>query len=128
MDGTILKKKLLGLRVSQKKLATLLEVTPQSVNAVLGASDVRSGTIEKIAKALNVPVTYFYSEGGGNVAMATGKGSAASNFGDSIVSSHSDNSGEIAILKERIAHLEELLDEKERLIQVLLGNASSPIK
>lgn len=126
MKGKDLKRKCLIKVRSQKQIASMLGTTPQSLNSIFDAADVRSGTIEKIAKVLNVPVAYFYDEEGSNVAMATGNGSAASNFGDSIVVSRSDDSGEIAILKERISHLEAMLGEKERLIQVLLDKNPHP--
>lgn len=124
MRGEKLKKKLLELKVNQKQLAGLLNVTPQSVNSILTATDVRSGTIEKIAKVLDVPILYFYGEEGGNVAVASGNVSGASNSGDVTINA----SGEIPIMKERIAHLESLVSEKERLIQVLLGKYPSPIE
>ena len=38
----------------------MLGVTPQSVSATISASDVRSGTLEKIANVLGVPMSRFY--------------------------------------------------------------------
>ena len=38
----------------------MLGVTPQSVSAIIAASDVRSGTLEKIANVLGVPMSRFY--------------------------------------------------------------------
>ena len=38
----------------------MLGVTPQSVSATIAASDVRSGTLEKIANVLGVPMSRFY--------------------------------------------------------------------
>ena len=52
-----------------------------------------------------------------NGALATGNGSVAVN-GNS--NNHVVTGGETALLQERIKHMEELLAEKERLIQVLM--------
>ena len=60
MRGDILKRKILETGKTQKEVAELLNITPQSINAILSASDVRSSTIEKLAKVLNKSVTFFY--------------------------------------------------------------------
>ena len=52
-----------------------------------------------------------------NGALATGNGSVAVN-GNS--NNHVVTGGETALLQERIKHLEDVLNEKERLIQVLM--------
>ena len=56
----ILKRRLLETGKTQKEIAELLNITPQSINAILSASDVRSSTIEKLAKVLRLPVSFFY--------------------------------------------------------------------
>lgn len=117
MKGIQLKAKLVELDKSQREIAGLLNVTTQSLSSVLNAQDVRSGTIEKIAKVLNKPVSYFYGEdGGGSIqqATATGNYSAASVGGDATVNASN------AELQERIKLLQELLAEKERTIKLLL--------
>lgn len=60
MKGEILKRRLLETGKTQKEIAELLNITPQSINAILSASDVRSSTIEKLAKVLRLPVSFFY--------------------------------------------------------------------
>ena len=52
-----------------------------------------------------------------NGALATGNGSVAVNGNNS---NHVVAGGETALLQERIKHLEDLVAEKERLIQVLM--------
>lgn len=47
---------------SQKEIAELLGVTAQSLSSVLAAKDVRSGSVEKIASALGIPVGFFYGD------------------------------------------------------------------
>lgn len=121
MTGIFLKQKLDLLGIKQRKLAELIGVTPQSINAIMTAKDVRSGTIEKIARVLDVPIAYFFDESGGS-AVATGDFSAASVNGDASVSTDCQ-----AVLKEKVKALEllvgekdKLIEEKERTIKILL--------
>lgn len=60
MTGDRIKVLLDELGITQKALSEMLGVTPQSVNAIIAASDVRSGTLEKIANVLGVPMSRFY--------------------------------------------------------------------
>lgn len=113
MEGRLLKRKLLELNKTQKELSELLGITAQSVNAILSAKDVRSGTIERIAQVLNVPVSFFFGENTGNNAVASGNKSVAA-----INSSVSSPTAEV--LEERVKALETLVAEKERLINILM--------
>lgn len=115
MEGRFLKKKLLEINKSQKELAELLGVTAQSVSAILSAKDVRSGTIEKIAQALGLYVSFFYGED--NL-----KQNAIASGSKSVAAINSNVSAEdTEVLKERIKSLEALVAEKERLISILLN-------
>ena len=60
MTGERIKFLLDELGVTQKALSEMLGVTPQSVSAIIAASDVRSGTLEKIENVLGVPMSRFY--------------------------------------------------------------------
>ncbi len=112
MEGKVLKRKIAELNVTQLDLANKLEVTPQSLSSILHAKDVRSGTIERIAQVLNVPVSFFFGDGTGHNAVASGNKSVAAI--NSSVSSSAD------VLEERVRSLEALVAEKERLIKVLM--------
>ena len=107
MEGKVLKQKLMELNKTQKELSELLGITAQSV------SDVRSGTIEKIAHVLNVPVGFFFGDNTGNNAFVNGDKSVAAI--NSNISSASEE-----VLRERVKSLETLVTEKERLINVLM--------
>ena len=101
------------LNKTQKELSELLGITAQSVSAIFSAKDVRSGTIEKIAHVLNVPVAFFFGDNIGNNAVVNGDKSVAAI--NSNISSASEE-----VLKERVKSLETLVTEKERLINVLM--------
>lgn len=62
MTGQELKIKIKEAGRSQKEIAELLGVTAQSLSSVLTAKDVRSGSVEKIADALGIPVGFFYGD------------------------------------------------------------------
>lgn len=113
MEGKVLKQKLMELNKTQKELSELLGITAQSVSAIFSAKDVRSGTIEKIAHVLNVPVAFFFGDNTGNNAVVNGDKSVAAI--NSNISSASEE-----VLKERVKSLETLVTEKERLINVLM--------
>lgn len=64
MDGQNLKDKLLSAKVVFADLAQRMEITPQTLNSCFNVKDVRSNTLERIAGALNVPMSFFYPEEG----------------------------------------------------------------
>lgn len=111
MDGKTLKEKIRLTGKSQRQIAELLGITPQSVNAILSASDVRSGTIEKLANVLHLPISFFYDDATVWVtkAEASGEGSGASVEGDV-------NIGDSAVLKERIKALETTIEQQKCII------------
>ena len=73
--------------------------------------------LERIASYFNVPVRFFFDEGEQN-AVASGNGSVAVNGNNTVGNvTIGDNS---SVLQERITMLERLLDEKERVINLLM--------
>lgn len=115
MSGQELKEKILVTNVPFNEIAERLGITAQSLNSCFKGKDVRSNTIERIAEALGVKMSFFYPMEGSN-AVATGNGNVAGN--NNVVGSVTI--GDAAILQERVTMLEKLLEEKERLIKVLM--------
>lgn len=114
MTGEELKNRLKGARYSITDLAEKLGMTRPNLSQALSAKDVKTGLVEELAKVLNLPISYFFGEDiGNNNATANGESSVAA-----INSNVTMESNEM--LKERVKHLEELLKEKERLINVLM--------
>lgn len=114
MTGQELKQKILSSNVPFNVIAERLGITAQSLNSCFKGKDVRSNTIERIADALGVKMSFFYPADG-NSAVATGDSSiAVNNITGNI------EAGDTAVLQERITMLERLLGEKERLIKVLM--------
>jgi len=113
MNGKELKELIDALGISQKKLAELLGVTPQTISAIITAKDVRTSTVERIATVTGMPISYFFKEG--HNAVASGNGSVAVAGNNNVA-----GNGDIAVLQERITMLERLIEEKERTIKILM--------
>lgn len=117
MTGKELKERVDALGIAQRKLADKMGVTPQTINAILTAKDVRTSTIERIASVTGMPISFFFKEEADNQsAIVSGNGNVAVAGNNNVTS----NAGDTAVLQERVKMLEKLLDEKERLIKVLM--------
>ena len=60
MTGIQLKKVLMEERIRQSDLIEVLEMTQQSISAMLKRDDIYSGTLEKIAKFAGKDMSIFY--------------------------------------------------------------------
>lgn len=119
MTGRTLKERIDALGITQRKLAELIGVTPQTINAILTAKDVRTSTIERIASVTNMPIGFFFSEEPDKQsAVANGDGSVAVTGNNNVAGNVT--MGDAAVLQERINMLERLLEEKERTIKILM--------
>lgn len=116
MTGKELKERIELMGITQKKLAEKMCVTPQTINAILTAKDVRTSTIERIASVTDTRISYFFKETNSHSTIASGNGNVAGN--NNIVGSVTI--GDASVLQERVAMLERLLEEKERTIKILL--------
>lgn len=114
MTGKNLKGLIDALGISQRKLAEQMGVTPQTISAILTAKDVRTSTIERIASVTNMPISYFFKE------ECEHKNAVASGNGIAVAGNNNVAGSNNAVLQERINMLEKLLEEKERLIKVLM--------
>ena len=112
MTGKELKAKLSGCGVSQSEIARRLDISQQSFNQSMLVNDVKSGLLERIAKAIDVPMSFFYPNEG-QKAVVNGDNSVAA-------IQCTVTQGDCAVLAERVKSLEALLAEKERLISVLM--------
>ena len=100
MSGEQLKTRVKTSGLSQKQIAELLKVTPQTVTAMFSAADVRSSTIERLCDALSVKVNYFYE----GTPYAVKENSQASGLAEEI-----DKDRMIMLLKGQIMAYEKAL-------------------
>ena len=101
-------------KITKAQLYSRTKIARTTLDAVLNGSDAKIRTIETIANALGVPVSYFFDDQqASHNAIANGNSSVAAINSDVTV-------GQNVLLEEKVKHLEELLAEKERLIKVLM--------
>jgi|GEM_PF-4982600 len=62
MKGIEVKKKLQSNGFSLKMVAELMGETPQNLNSMLNAQDIKTGVLERIASAIKKPLYFFFSE------------------------------------------------------------------
>lgn len=119
MTGKELRVKLVSAGKQVTDLAQLMGISHQSLSQALNAKDVKTGLVEKIASALNLPLSFFYEDSAG--AHITTNGDHAIANGDhaiAAIDSTVSGSSEKAVLEERILGMQRLLAEKERIIQM----------
>lgn len=62
MTGAELKERLSTTHISLSEIARRIGVSPQSLNSIFNSEDVKSGVLEKLSKALDVPIVFFYGD------------------------------------------------------------------
>ena len=62
MKGEDLKKRLKETSIPMSEIANRLGILPQTLYSAFNADDVKSGLLEKLSEALNVPISFFYGD------------------------------------------------------------------
>lgn len=62
MTGAELKERLSTTHISLSEIARRIGISPQSLNSMFNSEDVKSGVLEKLSKALDVPIAFFYGD------------------------------------------------------------------
>ena len=113
MDGEILRRKIKDTGIPIAEVARLIGQSRPNLSQALSVKDVKTGLIEKLASALGLPLSYFYSEGTSEPhAIAHGNRAIAA-----VNSTISPEQSEKAVLEEKVRGMQKLLDEKDRTIQ-----------
>ena len=103
-------------KIVQKDFAEKIGVSTVTISKWKSKESIDAAKLEIISKELNVPITYWFDKNDSvNQSIVNGNGSAASVYGNVVV-------GELEHKDEEIAHLKQLLEEKERTIQILMKN------
>lgn len=63
MEGKQLKEIIRRSGMTLKEFADRMGILPQSLNSIFNSSDIKSGTVEKVAELLGVPVSCMYADG-----------------------------------------------------------------
>lgn len=62
MNGKTIKDVLAQKGIAQAEIARILGLTPNNLNNMLAKEDVRTGLLENIAEAANLPISVFYGD------------------------------------------------------------------
>ena len=85
MKGKDIKDVLAKYEVAQAEIARLLGITPNNLNNMLAKDDVRTGLLESIAAAANIPISVFY---GDSYTVCNNTGATAINHSTATASDH----------------------------------------
>ena len=115
MTGEDLKPYLNHLDVSYAAVARKLGMEPQGLDNIFKTKDIKSGLLERLAKAYNIPVSYFYEGVVDNprINIHAEGSSAASVNGNATVKIENE------LATERIRYLEAIILEKDERIKEL---------
>jgi len=117
MSGEYLKDFLRRHNVSQSEIARRLGLSQSSFNQMLSSNDVKSSLVERIASVFHMSIGEIYNDGREQKVIATCNGIAVA--GNNNVAGNI-TTNDTALLQERVMLLQRILEEKERLIQVLM--------
>jgi transcriptional regulator with XRE-family HTH domain len=109
--------------ISLAELSSRTGMTCSNIQKIMSSGTTKTKTIEKIAKALNVPVGYFFDEPTASSIIQTDNAIGKNKVqGHTVQGDGNKVSGNVSLNEchKEIEHLKELLAEKERLIQVLM--------
>lgn len=97
-----------------KRLAEEIGMSEQNLHRCITLNKIQAGELEKIANIFDVPIGYFFDKDAGNSNI---------NIGHQVKGNGNKVSGDITLseCQKEIAHLKELLAEKERTIQILMN-------
>jgi len=118
LSGEQLRKILRQKGYSQAKIAQIIGMSQQSFNQMLTAADIKSGLLEKIVEALGENMSLFYPISSTNITFDNGSINIAER--NKIDGNIETNSRNDTVWKEKVDMLERLLDEKERVINLLM--------
>lgn len=90
MKGLDLKNRLLSAGYTVTGIANKVGVIPQNINGWFTSNDVRTGTIEKLAEVLGLPISFFYGEEAGNISSVTGNNNTTATGNNNTVSGSDD--------------------------------------
>lgn len=109
MTGMDLKKKLEELGFSKVFIANKMGTIPQNLNTWFQASDVKTGTIEKLSEVLDIPISVFYGDAYSKVSNVSGNNNTTATGNNNTVSSSDDRL--IALLMSKDEQLTKAMDQ-----------------
>lgn len=107
--------------ISLKDLAEELNMTPDGLQKMMKRNSTKTETLEKIAGILGVQAGIFFDGYNSANQLINGDGNTASIFGNITAEDIANKNKEINHLKVLLTEKERIIEEKERLIQILIS-------
>lgn len=120
MKGLDLKNRLLAAGYTVTAIANKVGVIPQNINGWFTSNDVRTGTVEKLAEVLGLPISFFYGEDtgssvsnvvGNNNATATGNNNTVNNSDDRLLTLLLNKDEQLTMAMKQTSKAQEQMDE-----------------
>lgn len=114
MTGAELKERLSTTHISLSEIARRIGVSPQNLNSMFNSEDVKSGAIEKLAKALDVPITFFYRDSysiTGNNIVNSGDNNAVNASDDRLISLLMSKDEQLTMAMKQTSKAQSQMDE-----------------
>jgi transcriptional regulator with XRE-family HTH domain len=115
MRGKEIKDILSQKGVSQADIAKILGTSAANLNNMLAKDDVRTGLLESIAQAANIPISVFYGDSytvqGNNNALATGDNSTASSSDDRLLALLMSKDAQLTLSMQQTSKAQEQITE-----------------
>ena len=126
--GLVIKELMLKQNIEVADLAKRLGKTKQAVYDMLDKEDVNTSLLRELAAIFNVPITIFFDNSVNNNQSNTGNNSIVLGQNNNVDSLNLDCKEKLESVLVEIKHLKEVIDakdkllqEKERLINVLMN-------
>lgn len=126
--GLVIKELMLKQNIEVADLAKRLGKTKQAVYDMLDKEDVNTSLLRELAAIFNVPITIFFDNSVNNNQSNTGNNSIVLGQNNNVDSLNLDYKEKLESVLVEIKHLKEVIDakdkllqEKERLINVLMN-------
>lgn len=126
--GLVIKELMLKQNIEVADLAKRLGKTKQAVYDMLDKEDVNTSLLRELAAIFNVPITIFFDNSVNNNQSNTGNNSIVLGQNNNVDSLNLDYKEKLESALVEIRHLKEVIDakdkllqEKERLINVLMN-------
>ena len=127
-SGLVIKELMLKQNIEVADLAKRLGKTKQAVYDMLDKEDVNTSLLRELAAIFNVPITIFFDNSVNNNQSNTGNNSIVLGQNNNVDSLNLDYKEKLESALVEIKHLKEVIDakdkllqEKERLINVLMN-------
>lgn len=98
MEGKDLKKKLEDLGYTKVFIAKKMGTIPQNVNGWFLAGDVKTGTIERLAEVLELPISVFYGEAYDKVSVSGNNNATATATNNSVATATANDDRLLTLL------------------------------